>query len=215
MGGNALFFDGVDDLVTVPTAGAASETAFTAEVWFRTGAAIGTLMELDGAGADRILYVRDGTVCWYVFAPEWSVLCTTERFDDCAWHHAAGTVGPTGQHLYVDGVLRQSAATIVSSAFDEAQLTVGFGYIGPVGEMRYFEGELDELRLWNVVRTAEEIAANRSGPIDPAASGLFGYWRLDESGDADRAADASSGGRAGTLTGFSFTPSPWIPAGRP
>ena len=211
----ALRFDGVDDVVnfTIP-AGSPSETAFTEETWFKTTAATGMLLEVYGSGADRSLYVKTGKVCFYVFTPSYSEICSVGTFNDGNWHHAAGALGTGGQELYVDGVSAASAPSVTASAFvAETGLRAGYGSIGPNGPLTYFAGDLDEVRLWTVKRTATEIANNRSVHINPSTSNLQGYWMFDETGSAASAADATAGAHPGTLVGFTFNPSPWVSPG--
>ncbi|HEY8038698.1 MAG TPA: LamG domain-containing protein [Polyangiaceae bacterium] len=43
-----------------------------------------------------------------------------------------------------------------------------------------FTGTIDEVRLWNVSRTAGEIAASMSKTIAPSTPGLLAYWRFDD-----------------------------------
>jgi hypothetical protein len=217
MGGSshALRFDGVGSLVVFPTGGA-DEHAFTAEVWFKTDAPTGMLVEVFAtSGADRSLYLKSGAVCFYVFTPAYSELCTASTsLNDGVWHHAAGVLGANGQHLYVDGAEKGSAANVTSSAFDfDMAFRAGYGHIGPNGALVYFAGELDEIRLWSTERAAADIAAARATAIDPATAGLQGYWKLDESGASTTAKDATSHGYDGTLMSFKVDPSPWVTPG--
>ena len=43
-----------------------------------------------------------------------------------------------------------------------------------------FRGRIDEVRLWRVARTAEQIAATMTRPLEDDEPGLIGYWRFDE-----------------------------------
>lgn len=228
--GGALRLDGIDDYVALAAArGGASEKEFSSELWFRTTAPTGMLLEVyasrggvDDGGADRQSYLKNGQVCFYVFTSECdsdralcSVLCTREQsYNDGAWHHVAGTVGPAGQHLYVDGKLILSAPAVTSSVFStDTGFQVGRGAIGPWGPIGYYAGDIDDVRVWSVQRTAGEIATNRGIAIEPTTPGLQGYWRFDESGSASTAADATGAGNQGRLVGFLFTPSPWLASG--
>jgi hypothetical protein len=216
---HALRLDGIDDYLQIPGAtGGANEAAFSSEVWFNTNARTGMLLEVYSTaktGADRSLYLSAGRVCFYVFAPSYSELCTSAaNFDDGAWHHAAGTLGASGQFLYVDGKPERSEPTVTSSAFDfDTGFRAGYGYIGPNGPLTYFAGELDELRVWSVQRSALDILANFKRSIEPTSAGLQGYWKLDGSLDAATAIDSTSGAHDGTLTNFSFSNSPWVSPG--
>lgn len=95
------------------------------------------------------------------------------------WVHVAVTYSSTAKELkiYVDGVL-QSRATADHGAVN---LATGF-YVGRSYSLnRYWMGDICEVRVWNVVRTQEEIAANKYEIIDPAsATGLVAYWKFDE-----------------------------------
>ena len=61
-----------------------------------------------------------------------------------------------------------------------------------------FHGLLDDVRLWNVARSPEEIAANYNRLIDPSTSGLVGYWNFDEASGQD-IFDATSNNNDGIL----------------
>jgi hypothetical protein len=123
-------------------------------------------------------------------------------------------VGAAGQKLFVDGQPAGSAATPTASTFhQETNLEFGAGHIYFNSAVVAFGGDLDEVRVWNVERTASEITANYQSLIDPATTGLFGYWRLEQTGSATAAIDQTAAGRPGLLTNFSFSPSPWVGPG--
>jgi hypothetical protein len=65
-------------------------------------------------------------------------------------------------------------------------------------QWRQFDGGFDELRLWNVARTAEEIQATMTGEVAPSSPGLAAYWRFNE-GSGTTVDDTSSGNLLGTL----------------
>ncbi|MFL5384867.1 MAG: fibronectin type III domain-containing protein, partial [Longimicrobiaceae bacterium] len=48
-----------------------------------------------------------------------------------------------------------------------------------------FTGELDELRVWSVARTAQQIAASWNLPLQLPQPGLVGYWTFDAASFAD------------------------------
>jgi hypothetical protein len=66
---------------------------------------------------------------------------------------------------------------------------------GPQG---FYQGEIDETRIWNITRTAEEIQDTMNRPLTGNEPGLVGYWKMDE-GDGQQVVDSSSGGIAGVL----------------
>lgn len=62
---------------------------------------------------------------------------------------------------------------------------------------RWLPGEISELRIWNVARTAEEIAANPY-VVDPHSAGLIAYWKFNE-GTGNKIIDHTGNGN--DLTG--------------
>ena len=61
-----------------------------------------------------------------------------------------------------------------------------------------YAGGLDELRLWNVVRTHADILAAMSTELTGAEAGLAAYWRFNE-GTGTSVADDSPGASTATL----------------
>jgi len=47
------------------------------------------------------------------------------------------------------------------------------------GSSRYFNGNIDEVRFWNVVRTQEEIQANMNTELTGIEAGLVSYYKMD------------------------------------
>ena len=91
------------------------------------------------------------------------------------WHHAALVRSGTTISLYLDGVFETNATDYVNATPSGAS-TAPF-LIGPA-----FYGSLAEVRLWNVARTAAEIAAAKGKRLAGTEPGLLGYWPLDDGG---------------------------------
>lgn len=106
------------------------------------------------------------------------------RVDDGRYHHVAATYDGARLRLYVDG--EASGSTKVR----DLQVRVGGGKLvaGNNWEARNpFDGEIDELRIWNRCRTQAEIRGAMGAPIGRVPPALAGYWPFD--GDArDRSA---------------------------
>ena len=63
----------------------------------------------------------------------------------------------------------------------------------------HFKGRLDEIRLWNVARTPQEILTNYRFQLDPATPGLVAYWTFDEMVSDQHVFDVTGHGHDGTL----------------
>jgi hypothetical protein len=74
-----------------------------------------------------------------------------------------------------------------------------------------FNGSMDDMRLWNKVRTAAEIMANYNQEITTMTSGLVGNYHFNQGIAAGNnttivnVEDASGNNNTGTLTGFTKT----------
>lgn len=107
------------------------------------------------------------------------------------WVHIAVTYDATGSTcIYVNGAL-QSEGTCGSGAVNwgvtvppymETANNRGFHIGYSYAEERYFAGNIAEVRIWNRVLTADEIARpNHFYWVDPEQSeGLVAYWKFDE-----------------------------------
>ncbi len=106
------------------------------------------------------------------------------------WFHYAFTWGSDGMKMYVNGELQNSQSNITFSALNNNYnfYIGGHGYMlhnGNYVVTDFFDGQMDELRIWNHQKTGEEISALMNAPLDnsyftTSDSGLVGYWRFDQ-----------------------------------
>jgi large repetitive protein len=104
------------------------------------------------------------------------------------WAHFAMTWDGTTVRAFVNGVQRASKAAPATSAqktlmTGATALTIG-GY-----DPAYFNGYMDEMRVWNVARSAADIASTMNHTLVGNETGLTGYWKFDE-GTGTRVADS-------------------------
>jgi len=94
------------------------------------------------------------------------------------WQHVAFTLDGTNLKFYINGVLKY---TVAHTTYPSANAT-GTNYIGvnPGDAAKTFKGELDEIRFWNVAKTASELTASMNQSVLANASGLIAYYRVDE-----------------------------------
>jgi hypothetical protein len=116
------------------------------------------------------------------------------------WTHVAVTrTKSTGEiQLFVNG--NKEASTVVATETKSLSAQANMLLGGNVFDMRYFVGLMDEVRAWNVVRTAADITATMKKKLKGDEPGLVGYWRFDE-GSGTTAADATSTKNNGDVFG--------------
>jgi hypothetical protein len=121
------------------------------------------------------------------------------------WHHAAATfVASTRQlTLYLDGTQVGQGILAARSASGNT-LPVDIGRNGSTGQS--WNGKLDDVRIWNVVRTATEISTNYRTELATAPASLVGNWKFNE-GSGTTAADSTASPQNAVLLG----PATWSP----
>ena len=83
----------------------------------------------------------------------------------------------------------------------EAQPDRGFPYnLGAVlwGDELYFAGRIDEVRIWNTVRTDETILHFSERKLTGDEEGLMAYWTFDNGSLADLSPNGNDGQLFGT-----------------
>jgi len=120
--------------------------------------------------------------------------------DDSAWHHIAGTYDGLEPKLYVDGepVSLGPEGNTAGGPLTSA-LTIGT-WTDTLPPSSCFPGVIDEVRVWNIARTQEDIQSSMHRVLTGNEPGLVGYWRFDEEPGAQTAVDLSPSCNHGTLT---------------
>jgi len=124
------------------------------------------------------------------------------------WYHLAVVKSGNSYTFYRDGVADGTATTTVAVPDSSGTLQVG-----RAEGAFYWRGQIDDLRLWNVARSATEIAGNRNTARTGGETGLTSYWKFDEGGTSLAAADATANHNDGALGGANATRVPtWATA---
>ncbi|KQC08326.1 MAG: hypothetical protein APR54_04765 [Candidatus Cloacimonas sp. SDB] len=113
-----------------------------------------------------------------------------------SWTHVAGVYNGSDWMIYINGIL-ENTLTAGGPASTTNNLNIGaVDANGTPGQ--FWEGQLDEVRVWNVARTETEIRQNMCQKLAGNETGLQGYWRLDES-SGTTVQDYSSNSHNGTM----------------
>lgn len=176
----ALSFDGVDDYATCATAqfpdGRHEQTL---SLWFMVDtlaerAALLTLRKDFDSGIE--LGLRQGLLgAWRVYGDR-QLVAAKNAISTGKWHHAAYTFDGTTNQLYVDGAL------VASSAEPPDKRTPTTSWLGTLdGKRDQFQGLLDDVHVFETVRSGEQLAAEFAGNFSGAEPGLVLDLTFDES----------------------------------
>lgn len=209
---SAVTFSGQGEHITVADAADLRPAQLTVEAWLKPDPTIGAyspaLMKSttantwnDGYGLQMN---SDGTQISF-FVNNYSSGSISVALTKGSWSHVAGTYDGATLKLYLNGELAASRAYTTPITHSTAPLWIGAG----PGSYAW-KGDADDVRVWNVVRSATQIAAAFGGPLTGSEPGLVGYWPLDEASGAtvtDATGQGHTGsGRAGRATDlYQFT----------
>ncbi|MBU1910511.1 MAG: hypothetical protein KJ726_10730, partial [Verrucomicrobia bacterium] len=213
LAGQALRFDGEDDYVMRNPVTRFPSNEITVEFWMlssdRTDRGTPFSYAMSGTFDDANEFTLFNYNTFLIYRGA-TYVDTDVAATDGAWHHMAVTWrSADGQaRLFKDGVEAWSGALAAGQdirpggalVFGQDQDSLGGGF----SAQDAFDGLLDEMRVWSVIRTPEQIAAQMTNRLTGAESGLVGYWRFDE-GSGAIAGDSSGGGMAGTVSGAVWT----------
>ena len=227
--GTHLIFDGVNDSVTITSAVIISDTfdgGGTIELWVYprsdgVGDA-GRIVDKEVAPAGYTFYMEndDGVNVRLVFRYQFSTTNGVWRSDNIfplnQWSHVV--IAYDADAVANNPIFYRDSASITVTevttpvgtrgADSGAALSIG---VDTGAGTAFFDGFVDEVRIWNDIRTATEVADNYKKSILSSSAGLVGYWKFDE-GSGTTAQDATTNNNDGTITGATYGTSPAPPS---
>jgi len=214
-GGYAASFDGENDYVDLGMGDELADSSWTLEAWARVdqvaagGSHVFTRTTSDSS-SNSFLMVSVGTdgKLKGKIQDGGDPYCVTEGFiggaiEDGEWFHVAfsRSIG-SGCSLYMNGELVESRSDSgnLGELTGEGALVLGQRWLWFTDTTEHLGGAITEARVWDSVRTDQEIADHWDTVLDGTESGLLGYWPLQE-GEGESSEDASGGGSTATLIG--------------
>ncbi len=219
-----LNFDGVNDYVTLPNESNFDFTnQMSVEFWMNSNVANPDQWDalvVKGDDSWRVHLNATGTV-YFTCSAGASTLnaISTTIVTDGNWHHIAATLGGNSAKIYIDGVLENQVA--VPGILNNSTYPVLIGN-NPVFGPRYYTGNLDDVRIWNTTRTAEQINGSKNCELQATETGLVAYYKFNQGANAGKnftvttLTDATTNANIGTLINFTLlgSTSNWL-AGSP
>ena len=121
------------------------------------------------------------------------------------WHHLAVTRSGSDWILYLDGVAEDTDSNSNPIPTGDSLRIGKLG--GDVGDSECFQGKIDEVRIWNVSRTQQQIRDNMYSTLTGTESNLIAYYQMNDGSGAELS-DNSSNTNTGTLN--NMDDSDWI-----
>jgi hypothetical protein len=132
------------------------------------------------------------------------IICTRGEVNDNQWHHIAVTWKQNtvnGYNTYFDGVLRNS-----KDAVNFVLPAISAGWLGALINSEFITGQLEEVRIWNVERSAEQIQQNKNKELNGDESGLVAYYKMSNGSGPTLSDDKTNGTKYdGSITGAAWT----------
>ena len=209
----ALSLDGANAYVDVLHPGNLTPltSLWSVEVWIKTTDANGGILLQENPTDGLYLQVSDGKAVFHFRTWDPATATSVTNINDGKWHHIVGVrSGTWTAEIVVDGIredINTGSGRLVA---------IDTGNLLKFGQDRFgnfLNCLIDEVRIWKVARTQEEIQATMHTTLTGQEEGLVGYWNFDD-GTAN---DLSPNGSDGILYGDAQiveTPfSPSAPAG--
>lgn len=210
-----LDFNGTNAFVNIGWSNVLGLTNLTIEAWVKPVGTNDRTILMKGAdgfglaidGSNYLRYFSDGSMTnWLRSTRPLELERDAQGQSVPAWNHVGVVVDRAANTttFYING---QPAGAHGSSVIPDYTNALVLGKQGGSADTNYFQGQMDEVRLWNIARTRVEMDLFAFTPLLGAAPpGLIGYWTFNE-GTGASAADHSGASRDGRLV--NMNPGSW------
>lgn len=176
--GTGLYFNGGESIVTAANVNHGVDTNdFTWEAWINPAKITGSTCIMTNGNFVPALYATtagaggNGSVGFY-----WGGWKNSNTYiEKDKWSHVAMVRSQDTITIYVNGIAAPNRY-VMGNSMTNNKLRIGWS--GDVSE--YFQGVLDEVRVWKVARTQEELKAYMCQKLQGNEANLVNYYRLDE-----------------------------------
>ena len=206
---SVLTFNGTSDYISVPDSESFYLSAYTVETWLKASGIPDEKWKgiIGKPGRNFNIWLHSAgfihhrfhtTTAWNNGAPDTSNDSVT--WDQ--WTHIAITNDGKTAKTYINGELAAEGELGEDLVADKSTLYIARSLDG--SDSTYFKGQLTDIRIWNVARSADEIKQNVSHRLVGNEVGLIAYWPLDE-GSGEVATDKTGNNHPGAIHGGVWT----------
>jgi hypothetical protein len=187
--GNAVVMENTFDAIVTPHHDSINfgDGPFTIELWFKNN-------NTGASSHKRLVTKRGAAEMWYSFLfynnklgielsnnskTRLTVGVGPDINGDGLWHHAAVVRNDTGAvYIYLDGI--PYYAGDFPYTIDNTEMLEFGKWTTEAQGGETFYGKMDEIRMWNVARTQQEINQYRHQELTGDEDGLMLYYNLDQ-----------------------------------
>jgi len=209
----SLNFDGTDDRVDAGSSiGVIGTSTRTFSTWLKTSQTSGTQTVLGTRNINNdgwVIQISLNSIMFYNVKSPSNRISSTTNLTDGNWHNLIIVRAGSGNNkMYVDGVSQtlDNDSENRTNPQSSLNLLIGAGYNTGGVLYRFFDGEIDEVSIFDYALTEENVTSIYNGgvPGDIASLNPQLWYRFEE-GSGTTAIDAGSGGNNGTINGATYS----------
>jgi hypothetical protein len=207
---NMLNFDGTNDFVDCGNNGDVTISTGTIEAWIKTSDAGSDFRGIVVKQWAYGMFLLDNVLTVFQWSYGGTFYSSGINLADNRWHHVAFCFNSDvtdGSFMYVDGVLTNTFT--YAPLHQDVGLAIGKGTIDT--DLQNFLGSIDEVRVWNTVRSQSELQSKMYSELAGTETGLVAYYNFNQgvAGDDNTGistlSDKTANANHGSITNFSLT----------
>ncbi|MCB0735932.1 MAG: T9SS type A sorting domain-containing protein [Bacteroidetes bacterium] len=211
--GYTLYFDGNNDYVDISNvANQVASSNATFEGWFVSKVNSRALISINSTGSTYKWVVnREG-----VYDPYTGLTAYSKPVTDNNWHHYALVIEDgVGYKVYIDGRKEADVSFTNFSLLSTDIISIGRTWVNNASSL-FLSGKAEEVRIWNALRTEEDLNKNRFRSLVGNELNLVAYYRFDQTSET-YLPDVSTNSYKGQLVNFGLTDttSNWVKSTAP
>ncbi len=219
--GNALDFDGIDDFVTVNSSITSATTSqpLTVEAWIYPTNNSDTRVILSkyyggDSSKSNFIIARNTDQKLLIGGNGTNAIASNATLPLNTWTHVAVVFqsGTNNTKIYINGTHDINGTLNYNSSNSTTTMRLGeFDRIDVYSAYQRWNGMIDEVRVWNAVRTQSEITDNMNIPLTGTETGLVAYYDFNHgiangsNAGVTQLSDLTGNGWHGTLHNFELT----------